>query len=874
MKKKLLVLSLLAITASLSLAGCSFLEDIIDDINEQGESGGQGDKQVDKYDQKIDHLEIPNIIRIYHVDDLFIIPTTYAEFEDGKRIDITNKVYLKNEVDLSSPTEDGKYRSVEICYQYQYTNSNGSIVKVTLSKSYQITVKKRNDVHIDPVDDEEIKTLQLVNVQASYNEGDTYRRPNVYAIKHDGSKVDVTSSCSFTDFDINNYGFYNVTVTYLNHIVRYEIIVINEEENAKYPMIQGNDHLNSVNRLSVIGESYALYLWSLKDDGSYEKIGDSEECDSFIPGTTYSSDDDSIASIDEEGVVSAKKEGTTYVYMSYPYSLGTKTFRCKVKVEQKKLTSLDIDNYRYSYYSGRTFSFAGKVKATYQNGYSENIVPEVDYSNVNMDEPGKYTITISYTVNGITLSEDLDIEVFDSASYVLSKTHLDYDVTDYTVNSPVSVTALPHHGELKSLVVPVRMTDSNNYISNYENVREDIRKCFFGSNEEIGWRSVKTYYEEESLNEITYNGVVSEVYDDNHDSSYYYEGPNTVTLKNNIIDWYFANHPEEDIKSYDVNHDGYFDSLNLVYLVPDAVSLGIGRESAPGLWGMVKNQRDKMPNVESPVADSYFWVSYDFMYPTKDIALERTGKSNYSQPNMHTTHGEILEPRTFIHEVGHMFGIDDYYSYSEDDIFFAGHANMQTLNMMGHDPYSTMLYNWTEPYIPETSTTITIGDFQKNHDVILLTPSWNNDNSPFDEYFLIDLYVPDSGLNEFDATIKKPIYSPDGKHEDIDTVGVRIWHVDARIATASSLYTDIVTNPTLEKVSKITDNSYGSYNSDSLAQYDRFMELQLVRNELNYDYVTSSYLYSKLVIHSQWINSLLNLLMVTRWILLKTYLGK
>ena len=53
-------------------------------------------------------------------------------------------------------------------------------------------------------------------------------------------------------------------------------------------------------------------------------------------------------------------------------------------------------------------------------------------------------------------------------------------------------------GKANILVIPVWFTDSSNYIleDNKDNVREDIQTSYFGSNDETGWRSVKTYYED------------------------------------------------------------------------------------------------------------------------------------------------------------------------------------------------------------------------------------------------------------------------------------------------------------------------------------------------------------------------------------------
>ena len=853
MKKKLFLLGALAFLSTLSISGCSFLSDFSPSDSGSGSGGKQNSGELDVWTiepRSEKPLVLQNRITSYQVDDIFVMPTVYLVDVNGNEHEVTSKATVsdkeskdrdyskKTDVDMSKTTDD-KGMMVAISYQFYVDKSNGTRSLRTLSTSYYIHITNRRDAHYDPETDLTIKTLQITDVYTSFEQGGEYLKPKVWAVKYDNTKTDVTNYCVYSGYDMSTYGYQDVQITYNDHTLSYEIVVHNREEEKDYPFLLSSYslRLNIQCSLFVTDQKGEIYYIGYQDDGTVKKYGASYE--TFLKGVKYSSDNTSVIKIDENnGLFTAIAPGTAFIYAR----LDETVLRAKITVEDRRPVKIEVNNYKYNYYSGSSFNFAGEVYVTYQNGYSEMVVPTVDASDVDSSTPGQYSVGISYTVNGYTVSTTKNIQILDSSLYTLSKTTMKHNITEYENNYIAS--ALPLSGELKSLIVPVKFNDSDLFISNYANVREDIEKCFFGTNEEVGWRSVKTYYEEESAGRITFGGKVTDVYyDADHSYMDYAESTNlNAKLKNNIIDWYFSSHPEEDIKDYDTNHDGYFDGLNIVYLSPDAVCLGIGRQTAGNLWGMVKSSRDKPANVEYPVADKYFWVSYDFIYPTKEIALARTGKSNYSEPALSTGNTNPtnikLDARTFIHETGHMFGIDDYYSYTEDDVYFAGEKNMQTSNYMGHDPYSLLLYNWAEPYIPETTTTISIGDFQTTHDVILLTPSWNNLDSPFDEYFLIDLYIPSSGLNEFDATIWHP--SVDG----FNTVGIRIWHVDARLATKGSQYEVFTFDPNELGMSKITDNSYGRVNDDYLEKYDRFMELQLVRNEANYDYKTSGRLLS------------------------------
>ena len=80
--------------------------------------------------------------------------------------------------------------------------------------------------------------------------------------------------------------------------------------------------------------------------------------------------------------------------------------------------------------------------------------------------------------------------------------------------------------------------------------------------------------------------------------------------------------------------------------------------------------------------------------------------------------------------------------------------------------------------------------------MILLSPSPNSSNSPFDEYLLLEYYTP-TGLNKFDCdySYHYPYDYPQGPKAS----GIRVWHVDARLAKyvqeGWSYHFEVTTNP-------------------------------------------------------------------------------
>ena len=402
-------------------------------------------------------------------------------------------------------------------------------------------------------------------------------------------------------------------------------------------------------------------------------------------------------------------------------------------------------------------------------------------------------------------------------------------------------------GAANILVIPVWFTDSGNYISTGKKdaIKADIETAYFGTNEETGWRSVKSFYEEESHGALTLTGTVSGWYSAGNNSSYYGQDDGyvtkTTTLVRNATDWYFNTYNTSDKrKNYDKDGDGFIDSVMLIYAAPDHQALG--NKNLDNLWaycywlGGTSSTRNPNPNV-------FFWASYDFMY-SSNKATERTGKTNYA--NGDTTHCTI-DAHTYIHEMGHVFGLEDYYDYSGKYSPAAGFS-MQDNNVGGHDPFSSYALGWGSAYIPTETTTIDLKPFAETGEMILLSPNPNAYNSPFDEYLLLEYYTP-TGLNKMDCDYQYGGRYPQGPKER----GIRLWHVDARLAVNKQ----IISNPpdgsnyniqmAMSNTDYSNDVSSGYLSPLGNGNYD-YNILQLIRNDRYTDYkpntdLTSSNLY-------------------------------
>lgn len=415
-----------------------------------------------------------------------------------------------------------------------------------------------------------------------------------------------------------------------------------------------------------------------------------------------------------------------------------------------------------------------------------------------------------------------------------------YTYADYVENNYYDISSTPTEGDAKILIIPIWFEDSSSYIAtkSRENVRQDIEKAYFGTNEETGWRSVKTYYEEESHGILTLTGTVSDWYeDDTSYTDYATEDSghsNTVNLVKTATDWFFDNNPSEKRSDYDHNNDGYMDGVMLIYGAPDYGALGRSAQTHGNLWAYCYwLQQPNYRDILDPGPNAFFWASFDFMYG-REVYAQRTGVTRrYTSGD---TSRVSVDTHTFIHEMGHMFSLEDYYDYSQK-YSPGGGFSMQDNNVGGHDPYSIFALGWGKAYIPTQSTTINLKPLTSSGEMIILSPSWNIENSPFDEYLIIEYYTSD-GVNFMDANYE--YHKGRGYPTTGNISGIRLWHVDARLLfTRNGSYraSNWTNNPSTREgyVTMMMSNTYSGYGSEGYItplgeEYSNYNLLQMIRN--------------------------------------------
>ncbi|HOH17888.1 MAG TPA: hypothetical protein PK087_01055 [Bacilli bacterium] len=315
---------------------------------------------------------------------------------------------------------------------------------------------------------------------------------------------------------------------------------------------------------------------------------------------------------------------------------------------------------------------------------------------------------------------------------------------------------LPSLNDVHALIIPVEFAD-------YSFTQVDLERlelAFFGTAAETGWESVQSYYQQSSYGKLQFNGTVLPPFQTHRLASYY----SRLFKKGIDADYEIVKAALEyydsqiDYSEYDRNNDGYIDALYFIYAAPVNFKGSWFSLNNVDLWWAYVYQylSDDYEYYDGVEANYYLWAGLDFI----NEPLIDEGNNKQMIP---------INASTYIHETGHMFGLDDYYDYNEfkgPDGGLGG-ADMMDYTVGDHNPFSKIILGWTTPLVvTEESVTVTLRPFSESGDVIMINPSW--ENSYFDEYLLIDFYVP-SFLNEAHA----------GYRGLFSESGIRIFHVDA-----------------------------------------------------------------------------------------------
>ena len=417
------------------------------------------------------------------------------------------------------------------------------------------------------------------------------------------------------------------------------------------------------------------------------------------------------------------------------------------------------------------------------------------------------------------------------------------------VSRASGIIPLASTGNQKILVIPVCFSDFTLSKLNLNNniVKSNLNKAFFGEAEETGWESVSSFYDKSSYGKLKIEGKVSDVITlsyklsdvVNHFSDESYYDSSYMVVEQACVKYKENN---SDYLDFDQDKDGYLDGVWIVYLNPyldpdtlswyqandkNFISNDYTYSAQNLLWAYTYWDFDTSRNTMSPNPFAYCFGSYEFLWDKEYLSDNKT---------------KLVDAHTFIHETGHLLGLDDYYSYDEHEYIYSpvGSIDMMDNNVGDHNSYSKYLLDWISPKIIKEAGRYTLNSFQLNGEALLVPANINSFNdSPFNEYLLLEFYTPD-GLNYGDSKEKyaNDIILP-------NQCGVKIYHVDSRLGlykysifTSSYRFTsfsDTYYN-TNDKFVKIVSSNTPSYSDSG----DLLINLLSASNNAKKGYVYSN----------------------------------
>lgn len=324
-------------------------------------------------------------------------------------------------------------------------------------------------------------------------------------------------------------------------------------------------------------------------------------------------------------------------------------------------------------------------------------------------------------------------------------TYPDFDYSSISTLSDIYKGAMPSTGNVKALVLLIEFPDQT-HKSVYS--KEYMENVLFGTKSSSSYPSISDFYRSSSYGKLEITGDVYGWYTTENKSNYYsrnYSDYTSDVVIKEALDYY---KDTIDFSSYDSNNDGYIDAVYAIY--------SRRYDTSSDVWWAYQTTyedyetREKGLKLGDVTFSGYIWASVSFL----------EDDMGFMASPINTT--------TYIHETGHLMGLDDYYDYDYTVGSNAGlgGADMMDYNVGDHCSISKMLLGWIDPIVVDLSKdqTIQISSFTETGQVLLI-PNGTYENI-FSEYYLVELYTP-TGLNTTNTYFTR--------------YGVRILHVDATL---------------------------------------------------------------------------------------------
>ena len=525
------------------------------------------------------------------------------------------------------------------------------------------------------------------------------------------------------------------------------------------------------------------------------------------PAVTWTSSNTSVATIDNEGNFAAIGVGATTIKATTENGLKASK-QIKVK-EYVPVESISVGKTSVNLAADGGFHYMDAVvgpematnkKVNYTS--SNEAVATVDANGmVTAKAAGNAVITAKAAGDE---SKTATTSVTVAASSWNNKQVVDVNengkVDFQDVNNAAGSDAMPvgKCSNIELLVVPVEFPD----YPFTSQMLADINTLFNGNGAQDTryWESVSSYYNKASYGKINMHVTVAEKYAVTDNAKDVKTGVRySLNLAPTVLTKYKTDH-NTDGTEFDADHDGYIDTLYMIYSAPDYSKVSsLDNE----LFWAYRHATGASKNTSSPTVNSYMWASQDFMY---------------------TNGTSRVDAHTFIHETGHLMGANDYYNYNKASSRSPlGGIDMMDHNIGDHNVWTKMAYGWLDPIYVNGNAKVTIRTAQQYPEAVLIKDGWNG--TAFDEVIMLELSTP-TVLNELDS--KTPY---DSRPIVYDQPGIKMYHVDnrlgKRVGGRVQWFEGTPTKSNIGSYSTVTANSDNSERNDTAPDY--FYECGLIQ---------------------------------------------
>ena len=394
----------------------------------------------------------------------------------------------------------------------------------------------------------------------------------------------------------------------------------------------------------------------------------------------------------------------------------------------------------------------------------------------------------------------------------------DVDFTDATKVKDVTdqgyyLDGCPTTGSPKVLVIPVDFTDIMGSKKGYS--IDNILRAFTGGTGTTDYYSVQDYYYISSYGQLDLDiTVVDEWFIPKNPSTYYanatydYYGDQVMIGDQLVMDEALAYLSTiMDLSDFDSDGNAIIDAVVLV------TTLEIDDTTdfywAYRYWNIYTDEDGYYYEYDGVSANDYLWASYSFMHESYDDE----GYSDYTDTSVMNTY-------TYIHEFGHILGVDDYYDYSEKGNHPLDGCDIMDSMLGDHNAFSKFNLGWittSRLVTTSSSVTLTLEAFGKSGDTIIVANNFDAQLGVYQEYYIIVYYTND-GLNDGENA---GYFARDG---------IVVYHINASLYSEDydgEIYYDIYNSNTdasdeygtkdnLIELVKSSDDTYTYIEGDSL----------------------------------------------------------